>query len=72
MFENENRYFTAMYMKENGSDKYNYRPVIILLNLSNFFESCLCKQISTVFKDILSRGLLSKGLGKNIVFNTIY
>ena len=47
MFENENRYFTAMYMKENGSDKYNYRPVIILLNLSNFFESCLCKQISS-------------------------
>ena len=46
---------TPVYRKENRSDKDNYRPVSILLNLSNIFERYLCKQISTFFDDILSK-----------------
>ena len=60
---------TPVYKKGNRSDKDNYRPVSILPNLSNIFERCFCKQISTFFEDILST---NAGLGKNIVLNTGY
>ena len=46
---------TPVYKKGNRSEKDNYRPVSILPNLSKIFERCLCKQISTFSKDILSR-----------------
>ena len=45
---------TPVYKKGNRSEKDNYRPVSILLNLSKNFERCLCKQISTFFEDIIS------------------
>ena len=46
---------TPVYKKGNRSDKDNYHPVSILSNLSKFFESCLCKQISTFFEVFLSK-----------------
>ena len=46
---------TPVYKKGNRSDKDNYRRVSILPNLSNIFERCFCKQISTFFEDILSK-----------------
>ena len=41
--------------KGNRSDKDNYPPVSILSNLSNIFQRCLCKHISTFFEDILPK-----------------
>ena len=46
---------TPVYKNGNSSDKDNYRPLSILPNLSTIFERCLCKQISTFSKDILSK-----------------
>ena len=43
------------YKKGNRSDKDNYCPVSILLNLSKIFKRCLCKQISTLLEYILSK-----------------
>ena len=48
---------TFVYQKWNRSDKGNYCPVSILRNFSNIFERCLCKEISTIFDDILSKYL---------------
>ena len=60
---------TPIYKKRNRSDKGNYRPVSILPKLSNIFEKCLCKQISTFFEDI---EVINVALGKNILLNTGY
>ena len=44
-----------IYRKESRSEKENYRPVIILPNLSKIYERCLYTQMSKYFDPILSK-----------------
>ena len=53
MFQNGKCY--SCLQKGNRSNKDSYRPVSILPNLLKNFQRCLCKQISSFFKDILSK-----------------
>ena len=41
---------TPVYKKGNQSEKGNYRPVNIMLNLSKFFERCVYKKMSQYFE----------------------
>ena len=45
---------TPVYKKGSKNSKENYRPVIILPNISKIYERCLFKPISNYFENIIS------------------
>ena len=46
---------TPVFKKNDRTDKFNYRPVSILPNLSKVFERCIRKQVSAYFDGILPK-----------------
>ena len=46
---------TAVFKKNDRTDKTKYRPVSILANLSKVFERCIYKQLSAYFDRVLSQ-----------------
>ena len=45
---------TPVYKKGSKNSKENYRPVIILPNISKIYERCFFKPISNYFENIIS------------------
>ena len=54
---------SSIFKKNDYLDKENYRPVIVLLNVSKVFERTIYSQIDAFMQDKLSN--LLKGLRKN-------
>ena len=44
-----------IYKKDGRTDKYNYRPISILSNVSKIYERCICEQMYSYFHKIFSK-----------------
>ena len=44
-----------VFKKDSPTEKKNYRPISILLNLSKIYERCLNKQLEEYFQALLSK-----------------
>ena len=47
--------YETSFKKDSQTDKKNYRPIIILLNVSKIYERCLNMQLEEYFQVLLSK-----------------